>query len=188
MSVPFNYIITPPKHEKNPFGSAMTGIDLVKGLRQANPKVYVPEPRPGNEGHTCIYLGDPSFHRVICAFQYTFIPEWSQVHPQGYIMQRGWRDILRRCVKHGVASQATLERIFKVNLDLTPAEPLCQRCLMDSKITSNVHASGLCSLHESARLDALRWRDFKSAAPLAAADLQSFESRAPVSANLTQGD
>lgn len=207
MSVPGNYLLTPPRGERDPWGNSMHSSSLIKGLQQVNGSICVPQPNDtrswlrvmahyggdGETSSTCIWLGDPKHGRKVTAFHLGMVPEWTQVgppeppmYPSGRIIRRGWRNILQRCEKHGVASRRELERIFRVNLDIGPPDQSCQNCRMDGKLTFNVHASGLCDSHERDRLDAAKYQLHKKDAVVEAIDRAMFAAKAPVSVVIVQ--
>lgn len=195
MSAPGNYLLTAPAGEKNPFGTPMHSTELIRGLQRVDPRVCVPMPRDpklwlksvqhlggdGSTDMTCIWIGDPKHGQKVAAFHLGQIPEWTQVAPDGRILRRGWRNILQRCEKAGIGSRRQLEAEFKVNLDVGPPDQSCQRCRADGKLTFNVHASGLCTPHENARLDAEHYQIWKVASVLEAASRAAFADKAPKS-------
>lgn len=159
--------------EDNPFGKGMSHHDLMKGLRQCNNNLSIPQPDvmgwyPGKvTGHITLWLGRPWLgcvtgcthactHKAdggkkITTFHLGVLPEWSQVGPDGEIMRRGWRSVLAKVIKSGAATKRTVHRIFKCNLDYDDWDGYCDKCRAEGKFEKADTASKLCDLHEMAR-------------------------------------
>lgn len=105
---------------------------------------------PGmKDGQTSIWLGRPptredaasvditlqmhqrrkrTHGRKVCAFHLGWVPEWTQLSPEGTVIRRGVRDILERFIKAGGASRQRVERIFKTYLDYDGDDGSCVKC------------------------------------------------------------
>lgn len=165
MSAPKNIMMVPPVGDPDPLGNGMHSRDLIKGLRDLNTNLCIPDPSiwtswyDGKDwGMTSVWDGNPQQEGVqkIVSFHVGLVPEWTQVAPEGGIIRRGWRSVLDKCIRAGVVSRGAVERKFRVNLDYTKPSPACSTCLADGLTESTDNASGLCDDHEIARDNALK--------------------------------
>ena len=154
--LPRNYLLTAPLDAATAFGVGMQHDVLVKGLRECNLNVSVPLPDsyphwyPGKaNGQTTIWIGPPfeATSRKVCAFHIGEIPEFTQVDDKGNIIRRGWRAILEKCIKAGVASKRRIESKFSVILDYAGPDRACWKCRMSGKIRRATCPGPLCDLH-----------------------------------------
>lgn len=155
--LPTTPLLVAPSDAIDTLGTGMLHRDLIRGLRNANPNLCIPDPStwegwyPGRAaGMTSIWWGQPPHAPKICAFHLGVLPEFTQVTPDG-ILRRGWRDVLARVIKIGAASRESLERQFKVSL-LTgaPDTKACSICRLDGLITTT-EKDGLCAAHYTAK-------------------------------------
>lgn len=167
--LPKTYLMVSPDKD-DPLGRTISSSDLVRGLMEANPSFIIPTPDqfpgwyPGKAaGMTCIWLGMPSApgSRKICGFHLGPVPEFTQIAPEGTILRRGWRAIFERVIKSGFVTKAKLERVFRVNLEYDGKAPWCQSCARKSMWVKAVAASGLCQVHENARLSVKQRREVR---------------------------
>jgi hypothetical protein len=105
-----------------------------------------------------LYLGNPGneARALITALPVGLLPEWTQIDPKGRIIAKGWRAVLEKVVKSGAAPRRAIERVFKVNLDITGKDSLCPKCRTAGKRVRGEGASGLCRHHDNVRRGALR--------------------------------
>jgi len=145
----------------DPFGEAIPSDDLIKGLRQINANINVNSEHaanvwyPGKNTMSCLWLGDPGGKsKKISAFHYGAIPEFTQLNPEdGSIMIKGWRAIFDAVIRSRAATQAQVERKFRVSLEtILGADERCIKCVRAGR--SRRHNGGqlrLCSPHEHIR-------------------------------------
>ena len=153
--IPNTYLLTAPEFI-DAFGAGMPSSDLIRGLKLANPRVYVPPPHAYTSGGpaatgTGIWLGPPRTpgSKFVCGMDCGTIPEWTQM-ADGKVIIRGWRAILQRCITVGVASRQRLERIFRVDLLVGKKSRFCPRCARMRQWVQACAASGLCEDHDDA--------------------------------------
>ena len=184
MSLPHNYLMCAPSDATNAMGTMMTAADIIKGLRQCNPNLCAPEPR-GKWDIRCLWLGHPRANKKVCAFPAGPIPEFTQVGPGGAIELRGWRSILSRAISSRAVRRADVERVFKISMDTTVPDKMCQQCLREGlgKVTSN-GKHGLCDTHHKLVQDEITRQRTKKDAPWAVADIARHSARNPVSVNV----
>jgi hypothetical protein len=184
MSLPHNYLLCAPSDATNAMGTMMSAADLIKGLRQCNANLFSPEPK-GNWDARCLWLGHPRANKKICAFPAGPIPEFTQVGPGGYIELRGWRSILSRAIATRAVRRADVERVFKISMDLTSPEKICQQCLKEGLGNHPSNGkSGLCDTHDKLMNDEITRQRTKKDAPWAVADIARHSSRQPVSVSV----
>jgi hypothetical protein len=159
-------------YKENAFGTALHSKDVIKGLRQANPRIQVPEPTswgcwyPGLDvDQTSVWLGPARQQgsKLICGITLGMIPEFTKIAPDGQIISKGWRAILWKCIRARVASKRRIERIFKVNLDIGEPDQGCRQCAKTGQHEKATSASGLCDLHDMIYKNAQRMKAAKQA-------------------------
>lgn len=184
MSMPHNYLLTAPSDATNAMGEMMTAADIIKGLRQCNANLFSPEPR-GKWDMRCLWLGHPRANKKVCALPAGPIPEFTQIGPGGYIELRGWRSILSRAIASRAVRQVDVERVFKISMDTTQPDKVCQQCLREGmgRHPSN-GKRGLCDTHDRLMHDEVIRQRTKKDAPLASADFASHVVRQPVSVGI----
>ena len=191
MSIKGTYLLTAPSDAADALGQTMTSHDLVKGLRQCNNNLTIPDPSvfpwyPGQaNGHTSLWLGEPFRGRKITVFRLGAIPEWTQVDPRGIIIERGWRAVLIKAIRSRVVTKAQVERVFRISMDIVGYDNCCQQCRREGLgfVKAN-GVSGLCDTHDHAWKQIEKAKRQKKEAPLAIRDLVSHEARSPVSFNV----
>ncbi len=156
--LPKTYLMTAPVGgDINPFGEAMRHLDLVKGLRQCNPKIRCPT---HEIDVTTLWLGEPHAQgsRFLLALPHGLIPEFTQL--EGKLMfQRGWRAVIDKLVNSHVILKATANRIFKINLDYDGWDGYCIACRKDSIFMKATAASKLCDDCEFVRKESSKEAD-----------------------------
>lgn len=150
-------MVAPPGLNRDPFGSAMSHSDLITGLRQINPQITEATPAasvwyPGKNFMSCLWLGAPGgAGKKISAFHYGPIPEFSQMNPDGSLMIKGWRQIFKKVIMSGAATQRQIEYKFKVTLETELGSgECCRECLKRGR--QHRHDGGtlkLCKAHSS---------------------------------------
>lgn len=181
MSLPHNYLLCAPSDATNAMGEMMTAADIIKGLRQCNANLFSPEPR-GNWDMRALWIGHPRANKKVCALPAGPIPEFTQVGPGGAIIARGWRSILSRAIACKAVRQADVERVFKISVDTTQPEQICQQCLREGLGNHPANGKlGLCDTHDKLVRDEIGRQRTKKDAPLAVADFAGHTARKPVS-------
>ena len=190
MPIPSTYLLTAPD-AADALGQTLTSTELVKGLRMCNPNLMVPDPSvftwyPGQaNGHTSLWLGEPFKGKKITVFRLGAIPEWTQVDPKGIIIARGWRSVLVKVIRSGVASKRDVERIFKIDMSVAGEDNHCPQCRREGLGFVKPNGKwGMCDTHSSAWSQIAKAKRQKKEAPLAIRDLVSHEARSPVSFNM----
>lgn len=188
MGLPSTYLLTAPSDSEDTLGMTMTSTDLVKGLRMCNPNLTVPDPSVfpwyplQANGHTTLWLGEPFKGKKITVFRLGAIPEWTQVDPQGLIIARGWRSVLSRVIRTKCATQAAIERVFKISMEIVGVDNSCPQCRREGKgLVKATSATGMCDTHDHLLKQISKARRNKKDAPIALRDEARFESRKPVS-------
>lgn len=163
--LPNTYMLGAPTDADNPFGNPMSATDLLKGLRMCNVNLHAPLPDaygtwfPGKSaGMTSLWLGQPSMpeSKKICAFHLGIIPEFTQVGPDGEILRRGWRAVLRKAIGARAVTKRAVNRVFKIDIDTDGDDPSCTHCRIEGRLTKADSAGNLCSLHANVKKDAAR--------------------------------
>ena len=163
--LPNTYMLGAPTDADNPFGEPLSAHALLKGLRLCNVNLHAPLPDaydtwfPGKaQGMTALWLGQPSTpgSKKICAFHLGIMPEFTQIGPDGEILRRGWRSVLRKVITARAATKRTVNRVFKIDIDTDGEDPSCSRCRMEGRTTKADSAGNLCTLHANVKKDALR--------------------------------
>lgn len=109
-----------------------------------------------------LYWGDPANVdwttgqrkqvKFICSMPADFVPEFTQVGPQGVIIAKGWRAVLEKTMKAGAATRAALELEFGTTLAREDRDVACPRCRENGQVVRGEGASGLCAHHEYVRV------------------------------------
>ena len=191
MALKSSYLLTAPSDAVDALGVTMTSVDLIKGLRQCNANLTVPDPSVfpwyplQMNGHTSMWIGEPFKGRKITVLRLGAIPEWTQLDPTGLIIELGWRRILTKAIRAKAVTKRQIERVFKISMDVDGASGYCQQCRREGLgfVKSN-SKSGMCDTHAHAYGQVSSARRQKKDAPLALRDLASHESRLPVSVNV----
>ena len=172
MSLPKTHLLVAPSDALDPFGKGMHSTDLLAGLRRISPNFNTPLPEHYSHWYpgavydmTTLWYGRPhqDGSTKICALKLGTLPEFTQVDDEGYIIDKGWRAILRKCVRSGVVGKRAVERQFAIDLDEDAADPDCPTCITSGMrgVKAN-HPSGLCDSHEMARIHALQAKEHRS--------------------------
>ena len=185
------YLLTAPSDAVDALGVTMMSSDLIKGLRNCNNNLTVPDPSvfpwyPGQaNGHTSMWLGEPFKGKKITVFRLGAIPEWTQLDPNGMIIERGWRSVLSKVIRSKAVTKASVERVFRLSMDIAGPDNCCPQCRREGLgfVTPN-GKSGMCDTHTHAYSQVANANRQKKDAPLALRDLASHESRLPVSVNV----
>lgn len=176
MAVPNTYLMCAPSDVDNPFGAALTTVEIIRGLRRCNPRIFakcnhvMQEAathllRVGVQGITSIWFDDPvRGAKKITALPVGVIPEFTQIGPTGMVEALGWRKIFEKVVKSKATTRRKIEREFKVVLDSDGSDGSCTGCRKEGKLSRAEHASGLCVDHESVRQIGLRGAEAKKLA------------------------
>lgn len=163
MSLPKTRLLVAPSDALDPFGNGMHSSDLLKGLRRISLNFNMPLPEHYSHWYpgavfdmTTLWYGRPhdKDSKKICAIKLGVIPEFTQVDSDGYIIDYGWRALLRRCVRAKVATKYAIERQFSISLDEDAVDPDCPQCLQDGiRGVKAEHKSGMCDTHETVRIN-----------------------------------
>lgn len=174
MPLPNTALLVAPSDMTDPFGAGMHSTILLAGLRRLNNNITAPLPEhythwyPGAAyDMTTLWVGKPHSPegKKICALRLGVLPEFTQVDSDGYIIDKGWRAILRKCVRCRAVTKHAVERQFKIDLDSDGRDPDCPGCIqLGHRGVKGEHASGLCDTHEYARLAVLQARELKAEA------------------------
>lgn len=168
MAVPNTYLLGAPC-DKDPFGRAIQSSDIVKGLKEINPRITSWEQHtpglwyPGKKrGISSLWLGQPgaTWSKAdktvggikISAFNYGPIPEFTQIDPNGEIISKGWRAIFAKVMLMKAASAQALEQKFHVRLEVGEEDTVyCRLCRREGRYEKSENSSGLCNIHEAVR-------------------------------------
>ena len=186
--IPHNYLLCAPSDGEESLGKGMHSTDFLKAIRQCNPNLTTPDPSVHgwyprkNVGHTTIWLGEPFKGRKITTLQLGIIPEWTQVDPQGLIISRGWRSVIQKLLQARCVTKRTIERVFKITLDLGKPNDICQQCLKEGRgrIPTKA-ASRLCDTHDHLIKQVHQNQQRTKDAPAAILDQLAYIRRNPVS-------
>lgn len=119
-------------------GRAMTSTELEKRLLRINPSFIfiVSTADPTKKGlylQVPVSVDHPKGLRFICGYENGFMPEFSLIHTrdkripdpdnplewitvqEAYKETRGWRTVLFRILKEGLATEPQLERLFNIS-------------------------------------------------------------------------
>ena len=157
--------MTPPAGEQNPFGREILSDDLVRGLKQINPRIQTWEEHTSdvwypNKGRvSCLWIGDPGgASRKLAAYPLGPIPEFTQIAPgSDEVLLMGWQEIFADVVASGVVSQQAIERKFKVDLTVDQKDTACAQCRRFGKVRQ-ADVDGLCRAHWSVQRISKRMR------------------------------
>jgi hypothetical protein len=158
MSHPKTYLLTPPKGSEDLFGSAMSSHNMLTRLKRINPRIWVEENYPEGvwfpgkaSGLTCMWYGEAQnkeHSKKITGFVPGMIPEYTQLNPNGHIMNLGWRRILEKVISSGACRRAHLENAFGITLDLhEETDGWCHDCLQAGKRIPSTGAHNRCHFH-----------------------------------------
>lgn len=162
MAVPRTYLFVAPQGCPDPVGRAIHSTTLIRGLMRLNKRVSVWEQYPDSlwypgkqTGKTCLWLGPAGCDETtpsikISAIQPGPVPEFTQVGIDGKILMKGWRTILEKAIKAGVATRPQIEQLFKVDLTIWGEDLLCKPCAkMGRRRSHNGGKRKLCRWHEN---------------------------------------
>lgn len=153
--LPNSYLAVAPDAE-DAYGKEMLAEDIAKGLRRINPRLCIPTPEqwgdrwyPGKGLKlTSIWLGDPKVGKKICGFRLGAIPEFTQMGPKGELLCTGWRRVFAKCISARVATQAQIEREFKVVLVSDGRDGSCSQCRREGRFTKATSKNRKCDVHD----------------------------------------
>ncbi len=157
MTAPRTPLLVAPEGADDLLGRTMLTLDLVRGLRQVNRKLSIPDAEddlrtPRFKGITTLWLGPPYApgSKKICALHLGAIPEWTQLDANGMMITRGWRAIFEKVVRSGAGTRTRIERVFRVNLSESSDNVLCAKCVREGRRERhNGGARHMCDLHET---------------------------------------
>ena len=152
MSIPLTPLLCAPSDADNVLGTTISGFDIVRGLRIVNPRICVPDSSTfaSFPGMTSLWLGEPwaKGSKYLGAFHLGAVPEFTQIGPDGKMIAKGWRSIFDRIIKNRLATQAAIERVFRINLDYAGTDSLCVRCAREGiRRDHDGGARKMCAIH-----------------------------------------
>lgn len=190
MPLPSTYLSQAPLNVDNQLGKCMSSSELLKKLKRCNKQLVAPTPEQVRaeglefagghlEGQTSLYWGQPAtkghftnavlnstkpHHKGLKIVSFVLgpaIPEFTQFNiSTGEIVQKGWREILRRVVMSGAATKEKVEKVFKVSLDYGGQENVCLACSKKGLRTKANGRKNLCVDHEMATLGISERQDY----------------------------
>ena len=179
MPLPETYLSQAPSDATGSLGKVIRLEDFKKKLKRCNGQLTIPTPEhyeaqgwvfsgAARKGQTSLWWGTPpgqgdiefastkankQAKKIVSFVLEPEIPEFTQFDTaSGTILQKGWREILRRVVMSGAASKEKVEKVFKVSLNHEGADNSCQACRKRGLVTKAQGASMLCTDHHMATL------------------------------------
>lgn len=165
--LPVTPLCVAPSDLSNQLGRPYSTPELLCKLRRVNPALHAPSDTMfpylvKGAKLVGLYWGDPGNcdfsrtgwrkkARLICSMPADFVPEFTQIGPDGLIIARGWRSALEKVIRSGAATRAALEMEFGTVLSREGSDDgACWHCRKEGKTTPpNGGKEGMCDLHDS---------------------------------------